>query len=191
MSHKPVITNLQHHFLVSMPSLDDGVFTKSVIYVCNYDEDEGAMGVIINHPMEEVTFNEIATSMGHKKDIIVRNPIIFQGGPVEHNRGFVVHSNDYAHDDSLHVGGQVSLSANAEIVTDIARGRGPKFMNFCLGYAGWNPGQLEEEIVQNDWLTLPADERILFEMPPENRYGACMAMLGIDISHFVDATGVA
>lgn len=191
MTKDQVITSLKHHFLVSMPSLEDGVFTKSVVYICNHDVHEGAMGVVINHPMEDVTFDEIAMSMGHKQDIIVRNPTIFEGGPVEHNRGFIVHSDDYSHEDSLPVGGKVILSANAEIVTDIASGKGPRHMNFCLGYAGWNPGQMEDEIARGDWLIMPADEDILFTIPIAERYTACMKILGANSPHFVEATGVA
>lgn len=174
-----VITHLQNHFLVATPKLDDTEFEKSVVYVCTHNGAEGAMGMVVNHPLDDVSFDEIADSMGVEELGAGTMPIIYNGGPVAEDHGFVIHSDDYVHENTLMVGGHVSLSASADIVMAIAGGRGPHQVNFCLGYAGWEPGQLEEEIAGNSWLVMPATEMVLFNLPPEKRYEACIGGLGL------------
>ena len=173
-----------------MPELAGTPFEDSIIYMCNFSEKEGAMGLVVNRPMGNVSFDEIADSMGLPSET-ADQPIIFKGGPVEDNRGFVLHSGDYRHATTLHVEDGVNLSATADIVEAIAEGSGPLQMNFCLGYAGWAPGQLEAELATNSWLVVPADEMILFHLPPEKRYAACLAKVGLTSSQVASFGAVA
>jgi putative transcriptional regulator len=189
MSGPTVIDNLRDHLLVATRELDGSPFDHSVIYVCSHNK-EGAMGVVINHPMPDVTFNEIMTSLDVlPKAGLTADPIIYAGGPVETNRGFVLHSNDYSHETTLAISPSTKLSASADIVRAIAEGTGPRKLNFCLGYAGWGPGQLENEIAGHSWLVLPADEGIVFNRPAEERYDLCMKRLSIDVSRLVGTAG--
>ena len=185
------ITNLTNYLLVATPALDGTGFERAVIYLCSHGED-GAMGVVINNPIPEISFNEIMDSL----DIIPRqaihnDPIVFAGGPVESNRGFVLHSPDYQHESTMPLSNKASLSATADIVTAIATGEGPKQMNFCLGYAGWDAGQLEQEIAENDWLVLPAEEDIVYTLAAEKRHSTCVKRMGLDISKLMHNSGSA
>ncbi len=190
MLPKGIITNLQNHFLVATTALNDSIFERSVIYVCTYDEN-GAMGVVVNRPMNNISFIDIADSMG-VKPLIAKKPVpIFNGGPVDRNRGFVVHSPEYQLKNSLNLGRGITLSSTADIVTDIAEGRGPENMTFCLGYSGWSPGQLEHELAENNWLVLPADEEALFDVNADDKYSYCTSKLGVTTSNFVETVGFA
>lgn len=174
-----VIEDLHDHFLIATAELDDSYFSRSVIYICSH-EPQGTMGMVVNRPMTDIDFEQIITNTGALSGIDpVRNPIILNGGPVDENRGFVIHSSDYIHESTQKVSGDVNLSANSEIVSAIATGHGPKRLNFCLGYAGWGPSQLEDEIADNAWLVVPADAYILFDVPLEQRYEACLQKLGL------------
>ena len=124
-------------------------------------------------------------------EMLRKQPVVFNGGPVENNRGFVLHSPDYKEEDTLMVAPYANLSASAHIVSEIAHNRGPKQINFCLGYAGWEAGQLEEEIADNCWLLVPADENLLFNLPYDKRYAAAMQKVGGDVGQFVNAVGEA
>jgi putative transcriptional regulator len=185
------ITNLTNYLLVATPALDGTVFEKAVIYLCSHSES-GAMGVVINNPIADVSFNEIMDSL----DVIPRtgiqnDPIVYAGGPVEANRGFVLHTPDYTHESTMLLSNNASLSATADIVTAIAKGTGPKKMNFCLGYSGWDPGQLEREIAENDWLVLPADEDIVYNSSADKRYTLCVKKLGVDMTKLLHNAGSA
>ncbi|MDD9912004.1 MAG: YqgE/AlgH family protein [Alphaproteobacteria bacterium] len=185
-----IINTLQNHFLVATTSLNDSIFERTVIYMCTHDEN-GAMGVIVNRPLNSVSFTDIADSMGVKPLIDKKPPTIFNGGPVDKNRGFVVHSPDYKLKNSLNVGQDISLSATADIVKDIAVGQGPQDMAFCLGYAGWSAGQLEQEIVENSWLVLQADADTLFHVEPQEKYDYCTRRIGLNALNFSDTIGLA
>ncbi len=183
------LDSLQHHLLVATPQLDDSPFERAVIYVCNHD-DEGTMGVVVNQPLPKVSFKDITESMGIELARPEHLPIIYKGGPVEESRGFVIHSDDYSSDASIFTGGHVLMSATADIVSDIAAGHGPQKVNFCLGYAGWSPGQLEGEIARDSWLVLPADEELIFNTPVNQRYELAQDKLGIhDFTQFHDLAG--
>jgi putative transcriptional regulator len=118
-------------------------------------------------------------------------PIVDRGGPVENTRGFVLHTGEYHLKNTIPLGPDIALSAQADIVSDIARGQGPRQLNFCLGYAGWAAGQLETELHTNSWLVVPADAHILFKTPAEERYMAATRKLGVDALNFSDEVGVA
>lgn len=191
LSNKGVITGLQNHFLISTNHLNHSIFSRSIVYVCTHDAN-GAMGVIINRPMENVKFTDIADSM-NVEPIVAKHKkfTIFNGGPVDKNRGFVIHSPEYQLKSSMNLGAGITLSANADIVNDIAHGNGPKDMVFSLGYAGWSAGQLEAELVSNSWLVLPADAETLFDVPHADKYEACTAKLGLNAVNFMEWGGVA
>lgn len=189
----PLITNLKNHLLVATAELNGSFFERAVIYIANQSED-GAMGFVINQPMKKVGFTDIARSMGIEEMLAVTRaePIVYRGGPVENTRGFVLHSADYRLKNTVDLGPNISLSAQADIVTDIARGHGPRQLNFCLGYAGWGAGQLETELHTNSWLIVPADQHLLFNTPADKRYEAATRKLGVDSLNFsTDVAGLA
>jgi putative transcriptional regulator len=176
------------HLLVAMPGMSDSRFSKSVIYVCAHN-DEGAMGLVINQPMTEITFPDLLDQL----NLVQTDPgaavSIQFGGPVEQGRGFVLHSVDYVHDATLVVDGQVALTGTVDILQDIADGRGPKERILALGYAGWGPGQLDDEILANGWLTVEADANIVFSVEPEQKWLSALAKLGIDQSLLSETAG--
>lgn len=188
-----LITNLKNHLLVATAELNGSSFERAVIYIANQGED-GAMGFIVNHPMKKVAFEDIARSMGIEEMLAATRttPIIFRGGPVENTRGFVLHSGEYHLKNTIDLGPGIALSAQADIVGDIARGAGPRNLNFCLGYAGWSAGQLEDELHTNSWLVVPADADLLFNVPADRRYEAATRKLGLNMLNFsADITGLA
>jgi len=188
---------LDGQLLVAMPVMTDPRFARSVIYMCAHSE-EGAMGLIINQPAENISFGELLERLeiapqapeseidiGKSDDL----PIHF-GGPVETGRGFVLHSSDYhAEDSTLTINDSVCLTATIEILRAIAEGKGPDQALLALGYAGWSPGQLEREIQANGWLNCPADSELIFADNPETKYDRAMAKIGIDPSHLVSDAG--
>ncbi|MBI1309195.1 MAG: hypothetical protein GC129_05015 [Proteobacteria bacterium] len=189
---QPIITNLKNHLLVATHELNGGFFERAVIYIANQSEEDGAMGFIVNQPMKKVLFADIVRSMGIEEILAAsRNPIVYRGGPVENTRGFVLHSPEYHLQSTIDLSPSIALSAQADIVTDIARGHGPRSLNFCLGYAGWSPGQLEDELHSNAWLVVPADPELLFNTPPDKRYQEATRKLGLDALNFSDEVGVA
>jgi putative transcriptional regulator len=193
-----LITELKHTFLVATGELNGSAFERAVIYIVNHSND-GAMGFVINQPQERISFSDITKSMGIEEMMesrasaagIIAAPIIFKGGPVENNRGFVLHNSDYQKSGTVQVGPGVNLSTTSDVVADIAQGKGPAKLNFCLGYAGWGPGQLEAELIDNGWLVVPADSSILFNVPVNDRYEAATKRLGLNALNFSDEIGVA
>ncbi|NBV54595.1 MAG: DUF179 domain-containing protein [Proteobacteria bacterium] len=185
-----VITNLKNHLLVATSELNGGFFERAVIYMANQTA-EGAMGLVVNQPMNKVGFGDVLRSMGIEEMLANtrRQPLIYRGGPVDNNRGFVLHTSEYNLKSTIAITSEIALSAQADIVGDIARGQGPRNLNFCLGYAGWNPGQLEKELATNSWLVVPADKQLLFDVPPEERYAAATRKLGLNSLNFMDIVG--
>ncbi len=179
------VTNLQHYLLVATSALNDTGFERTVIFVAHHGA-EGGMGFVINQPMPKLEFADVARSMGIEEILAQgrQQPILYKGGPVEATRGFVLHSTDYSLKSSVRISGDFSLSAQADIVSDIAKGAGPRQLNFCLGYAGWQAGQMEQEIVQNDWLILPATRELVFEVPAHQRYTYATRALGLNPLNF-------
>jgi putative transcriptional regulator len=179
------VTNLQQHLLVATAALNDTEFARSLIFVAHHDT-AGSMGFMINQPLPRLGFADVARSMGIEEMLAQgrEQPIMYKGGPVETTRGFVLHSTDYSLKSSVRLNGDFALSAQADIVTDIARGHGPRQLNFCLGYAGWGSGQLEQELIENEWLILPATRELVFEVPPHQRYVHATRMLGLNPLNF-------
>lgn len=172
-------TNLQGHFLVAMPSLNESIFSHTVAYICDHN-DQGAMGVVINQPTQ-VMLGEVFEQLSLPKDGQAGSMNVLAGGPVASQQGFVLHRNEGSWDSSLQVGTNMCLTASKDIMRALATEQGPKDAQFILGYAGWSPGQLEDEILENSWLTTPADEHIIFEIPAEKRRHATAEKLGINL----------
>jgi putative transcriptional regulator len=178
---------LDGQFLLAMPGMTDDRFARSVVYLCAHS-DEGAMGIVINRRAPSLNFSELLIQLEViKPDEAIRLPMqagavpVLRGGPVEAGRGFVLHSNDFYIDNStLPIDGGVSLTATIDILRAIAKGAGPDRAILALGYAGWSPGQLEDEMQNNGWLTCPADAALIFETPLESRYDVAMRKIGID-----------
>jgi putative transcriptional regulator len=178
---------LDGQFLLAMPGMADSRFTRSVVYICAHSPD-GAMGLIINQPARKITFPDLLLQLDLvEPDELIRLPTpaeqmpVLKGGPVETGRGFVLHTADFFIDNStLPIDDSVSLTATVDILRAIAKGDGPRKAMLALGYAGWSPGQLEEEIQQNGWLNVPGDPGLLFDGDLEGKYGRALKLLGID-----------
>ena len=180
--------NLTNHFLIAMPNLEDGNFSRSVTYICEHDEN-GALGITINRPID-IQLKEIFDQLNIEavnSDISERP--IFIGGPVQQDRGFLLHTPHGNWDSSLKVTDNIAVTTSKDILQAIAQGSGPDQVIIALGYAGWGPGQLEHEISQNAWLSCPASEEILFHTPPEKCWAAAASLLGIDLQLLSSETG--
>jgi putative transcriptional regulator len=179
------MSTLEGQFLVAMPDMEDERFAHSVILLVGHS-DEGAMGLVVNHALTDLKFSDILDELdlGDPDSIIrlpdsIRNREVLRGGPVEKGRGFVLHSGEYLSGNSYAVQGGVYLTATLDVLKAMAFGPAPKSSLFALGCCGWGPGQLEDEIAQNGWLTVPFENELLFEVPVNKRYEAALARLKI------------
>jgi putative transcriptional regulator len=187
---------LDGQLLIAMPGMSDPRFDRSVIYLCAHSE-QGAMGLIINKVVALMSFGELFAQIDMRgedglmdpPEALMARPVLF-GGPVEQGRGFVLHTSDYfTADSSLPVADNIALTATVDILRAMAKGEGPQRAMLALGYAGWAPGQLENEIQHNGWLTCPADEDLLFGLDFEARYEAALRKLRIDPAMLSSASG--
>ena len=189
-SAKPATTQrpwLDGQFLVAMPGMPDERFARSVIYMCAHSQ-EGAMGLIINQPASEVSFADLLVQLKIvAADDTIRLPRkaesvrVLKGGPVETERGFVLHSSDYfVGNATLPINSDICLTATLDILRAIAGGSGPKSAVLALGYASWAPGQLDKEIQHNGWLNCPADPALIFDAAVETKYIRALNRIGID-----------
>ncbi|MDA5193356.1 YqgE/AlgH family protein [Govanella unica] len=172
---------LTGQLLLAMPSMDDPRFARSVIYVCAHNAD-GAMGLVINRLNTAISFPELMNQLGIPTRMLAPQVPIFAGGPVEIGRGFVLHSADYVQETTLVVSETIALTATVDVLSAIAENRGPRANLIALGYAGWGPGQLENEMHRNGWLTVEADENLVFFTDVTLKWPRAVAKLGIDIS---------
>jgi putative transcriptional regulator len=178
--------------LVAMPAMGDPRFDRTVIYLCSHSPN-GAMGLIVNKRMTDLTFRGLLDQLdldeGPDADDEPDLPL-YRGGPVEPGRGFVLHTADYVQTDStLQVSTQIALTATIDILKDMAGGKGPSQSLVALGYAGWRPGQLDQELGANGWLTVKATREILFDTPDERKWPRALASLGIDVSALSNDAG--
>lgn len=173
--------SLRNHFLLAMPNLTDAIFAHSITYLCEHNE-HGAMGIVINHPLE-VCVEEIMEHLQISAAGRLRDIPVMAGGPVHMDRGFVLHRHtDRKWEASLKITDEIYLTTSRDILAAIAVEEGPEDNLIALGYAGWSAGQLEAEISENSWLTLPADSAIIFETPYHRRAVAAAAKLGVDMN---------
>ncbi|KQZ42451.1 putative transcriptional regulator [Duganella sp. CF458] len=174
--------NLANHFLIAMPSMHDPIFGGTVVYVCEHNEN-GVLGVVINKPTDmtmEVLFDRIDLEVSSAAERHLESEPIMFGGPVQDDRGFVLHTPGAHYSSSLTVTNDVAFTTSIDVLEAVARGQGPERMMVSIGYAGWSPGQLEDELARNGWLTVAADPRIVFDVPIEERYQAAIKLLGFD-----------
>ena len=173
--------NLTGHFLIAMPSLDDGFFNQAVTYICEHDET-GSFGIIINQ-VTDLTLKQIIKEMkiDTQEDYNADQPI-YIGGPVDQGRGFILHRPTGDWQSTLKVNDRIALTTSKDVLQAIANNNGPDDSIVALGYAGWSAGQLDNEIASNTWLSCPAEEQIIFATPPEERWKAAAKLIGIDLS---------
>lgn len=192
------MNTLKGQFLVAMPGMGDERFRETVIYLVGHG-DEGAMGLVVNQSLEDMRFSDILEELklGEHEEIIhlsdhVRERQVLRGGPVQRSRGFVLHSPDYfRQDNSYSVTEDVCLTATLDVLKSMAYKNAPADALFALGYCGWSPGQLESELRENGWLTVPFSRGLLFDTPIEDRYEAALAQLGITRASLSGVAGTA
>lgn len=181
--------DLTHHFLIAMPAMQEGVFAGTLTYICEHNEN-GALGIVVNRPtsltMGEM-FDQVKIPL-HQQPKLGASPVYF-GGPVQTERGFVLHNTQQKWESTLRINDKLSLTTSKDILEAMASGEGPRNIIVTLGYAGWDQGQLEHEVTENIWLTVPASEHILFDLPPEERLTAAMALLGVDYATLSEEAG--
>ena len=179
---------LTGQLLIAMPNMRDPRFARSVIYVCAHNAD-GAMGLVVNRLVGSVTFPDLLEQLSIEGGTACEEIRVHFGGPVESGRGFVLHSGDYRHDSTLQVDEEMALTATVDILTDIAQGRGPRRSLLALGYAGWGPGQLDSEFQANGWLSVAADETLIFDDDLDSKWERAIGKLGIDVSSLSGEAG--
>ncbi|MCH2542688.1 MAG: YqgE/AlgH family protein [Alphaproteobacteria bacterium] len=171
--------NLTGQIIVSMPSLEDERFYKTVIYICAHSS-EGSMGIIINKKIDYDLYPDLLQQLGIDKPLNNKKLFIRYGGPVESGRGFVLHSDDMMRKETLNIDKGVALTSTAEFFDDLSKGKGPKNCILALGYAGWQPGQLEHEIMRNSWMSLSVDNSFLFDDEVSRKWSQAYKLMGID-----------
>jgi len=181
-------TDLTGHFLIAMPAMTDPYFAKSLTYICEHSE-QGALGVVVNRPIDmtlQVLFDQIGVPLENPP--VASLPLYF-GGPVQADRGFVLHQPVGEWSSTLAVGDEIGLTTSKDILEAVGQGEGPSRFIVTLGYAGWAPGQLEHELLQNAWLNVPANADVIFNLPWEDRFSAAMAILGVNIACLSEVAG--
>jgi len=189
--------SLQDHFLIAMPSMKDGIFERSVIYICEHNND-GAMGIIINLPVNisidellsqtiEADLDDEAAALAEPKTTIDKP--VFKGGPVSEDRGFVLHTAYPGFSSSLQINDELMITSSLDVLATLGTNKQPDNYIVALGYSGWTKGQLEQEIADNSWLTINADEDILFNVPVHQRWEQAVNKIGIDVSQLSNEVG--
>lgn len=174
--------------LIASPGLTDGCFDRTVIYLCEHNAD-GAMGVVVNHPIANIRLGEILSALSMPAGGAVADVPVYFGGPVESHRGFVLHTDDVVFDDSVVGADGIALTANVGMLKNIAEGQGPRHSFLVLGYSGWAAGQLESEIETGSWITAPATRKLVFDEDNAMKWTKSAASLGVDLSRLSSAVG--
>lgn len=175
------VVSFKNQFLIAMPHLKDPDFSQSVTYICEHNK-EGAMGIVINLP-SHLSYNDIFDDLGITiSNSKVKDLPALNGGPVQVNRGFIIHKTKGDWESSMETGNDIYLTVSRDVMENIAQGSGPSDFIIALGYAGWDAGQLEMEFSQNAWLNAPVDEDILFKLPYEERWHATARAIGVDLN---------
>jgi len=183
-----VAIDLTHHFLIAMPNMVDPYFAKSLTYICEHN-DQGALGVVVNRPIDlslQALFERINLQLEPHE---LRDLPVYFGGPVQTDRGFVLHQPIGEWHSTLNVRGSLGLTTSKDILEAVGKGSGPARMLVTLGYSGWAAGQLEHELGQNAWLTVEAGEQIIFDLPAEEKLPAAMELLGVDFASLSEDAG--
>jgi len=184
--------NLQHHFLIAMPSLQDPFFKRSVVYLCEHNE-EGAMGLIINKPMENLTvegiLKKLKISAEDRDPTIKLDKPVFTGGPLAEDRGFILHSAQRTFTSSIRISDNTVITTSRDVLESIGTASQPSNVLVELGYCAWEKDQLENELMENAWLTTPANSNILFQTPISERWRAAARSIGVDIHNMASDAG--
>jgi len=182
--------SLKNHFLVAMPSLDDPYFKRSVVYICEHD-DEGAMGIIINQPITQLSVKQLLSKLEVANETSAKtlNTQVFNGGPMTQERGFILHSPQIPWTSSALLAPEIMLTTSRDILKVLGTTQAPESYLVSLGYSGWSAGQLEQELVENSWLTLEANPLIIFETPVEERWQRATQELGFDMWQLTSQPG--
>jgi len=180
---------LGNHLLVAMPSLADPNFSHSVTLVCEHNE-RGALGIVINRPLE-MKMSEVLEQLAlTTEDTQLRAMPVLGGGPVQRDRGFVLHRpGPQQWESTMPVSDSLHVTTSRDVLAAMAEGRGPAPAVIALGYAGWEAGQLDDELLQNAWLTVPCDDALIFELPYEQRWHAAARLLGVELSRISTQAG--
>lgn len=181
--------SLKGSLLIAMPNIDDLRFNKSVIYIYEHSKSQGAKGIVLNHPADKVSFGDILDQLKIPHSPLSYQPAIVLGGPEEVAHGFILHSDDYHKEETKYVANRICITETQDILEDIVLGSGPEKSLISLGCATWSKGQLEEEILQNVWLTAPATQSILFNTPFHARWAEALKLLGINPLFLSDLPG--
>jgi len=203
--HLPM-NSLENQLLIAMPSLGDPYFNKTVTYICEHNE-EGAMGLIINLPVN-ITLSDLLKQIEPEEDEVAQviestnedvadatdstnslEQLVLSGGPISQQRGFVLHSSQTGWSSSLALSKELMITTSKDILLALGTEKAPEQFMVTLGYAGWGPGQLEQELQANSWLTTPADIEILFNTPIEQRWKKATEKMGIDLAHLSSDIG--
>ena len=185
-------SSLANHFLIAMPAMTDPNFSRTLTYLCEHNA-EGALGIVINRPLDlnlGALFERVSMPLSENDiEVELRDLPVFLGGPVQTDRGFVLHRPVGEWQSTLNITSEIGLTSSRDILQAMSRDGNPNEVLVSLGYAGWAAGQLEWELSQNAWLTVAADPLIIFGMPPEERLPAAMQLLGIDFANLSDVAG--
>ena len=181
---------LTGQFIMAMPDMRDPRFEKSVIYICQHNET-GAMGLIINRFLPDFDHEQLLQFQGLERAQDVAPIMLHLGGPVEINRGFVLHSQDYNGNDTIELDHNLHMTTTYDILSEVFAGRGPAEYLIMLGYAGWGPGQLEEEMRYNVWLSAPADPLLIFDADLDTKWHKALKSIGVDIALLSSTSGQA
>lgn len=179
---------LEGRLLIGTSILRDSCFEKSVVYMCAHNK-EGAMGIIINRTLNDVTCSDIFDDLKIEKGASGYNKEVHFGGPVSSQRGFILHTSEYVSNNTQYLNNRLSISSTLEILKDMANNKGPKKSLVALGYAGWGAGQLEKEILENAWIYAPYSEEILFDTPNHLKLKRCSSLTGIDLEKLSEIGG--
>ena len=179
---------LTGRFLIAMPGMQDDRFQQTLIYICAHGP-EGAMGLVVNKPLDSISFPDLLEQLDIPIPPVGEGIDVLFGGPVEAGRGFVLHSPDYMHDATMVVDDGIALTATVDVLRAIADGSGPRQRLLALGYAGWDSGQLDDEIKANGWLSVDADPKLLFDTDVSKKWERAMAKIGIDPLMLSDKAG--
>jgi putative transcriptional regulator len=180
--------SLKNQFLVAMPSLEDENFSHTVSLMCEHN-DKGAIGLVINRPTD-LTLSAMLDQMGVKHEgFDADDHVVFWGGPVQPERGFVVHPGPGGWESCMPIGNGLYITTSRDVLSAIGEGRGPSEFLIALGYAGWSAGQLESEILQNSWLNTPVDTSVLFKVPARSRWQSATRLLGLDVTQLSSGAG--
>jgi putative transcriptional regulator len=180
--------NLTRHFLIAMPAMVDPHFAKSLTFVCEHN-DQGALGIVINRPIEMNLHGLLEQVSIAPETEAFKTVAVHFGGPVQIDRGFVLHTPLGTWQSTLAVSPEIGLTTSKDILEAVAKGAGPRQILVTLGYAGWAPGQLEHELAQNAWLTVQAQPEVIFDLPAEERLAAAMSLLGVDYAKLSEVAG--